>query len=170
MRIILSFVLLAGLISPLKGDELILTQQVRLSLAGAEKALAASKAKAQEMKLRVNIAVVDDGGHLLAFARLDGARPGSAPTAMTKAYTAAVMRQPTGPAGPKDAPDQFLSLSLQNAAAASGGKITTLYGGIPITVNGQVIGAIGVGGATGEQDAIIAKAGVEALIAALENK
>lgn len=148
---------------------LITKGHARLHLAGAELALQAAKSKAAEMKLKVNIAVVDDGGHLLAFARLDGARPASGYTAITKATTAATFRAATGPVPPgtKD-PDPLLNLSLQNAAAASGGKLTTLYGGVPIVVDGDVIGAIGIGGGSGEQDAEIAKAGVEALLAALK--
>ena len=102
------------------------------------------------MNLKVNIAVVDDGGHLLAFDRMDGARPASGYTAITKAITAATFRAETGPL-PKGttAPDPLLNLSLQNAAAASGGKLTTLLGGIPVVVDGQVIGGVGVGGGTG---------------------
>ena len=148
---------------------LVTRDRVGLNLAGAEAAIAAAKVKAAEMKLRVNIAVVDDGGHLLAFARLDGARPASAPTAITKAVAAATMRIPTGPVKKPDGEiDALLNLSLQNASAASGGKITTLYGGVPILVNEQVIGAVGVGGATGEQDAEIARAGIEALLKELK--
>lgn len=145
--------------------------QVKLNLAGAEAVVRAAKAQAGEMKLKVNIAVVDDGGHLLAFARMDGARPASSYTAMTKAASAATLRAPTGPlpAG-SESPNVLLSLSLQNAAAASGGKFTTLFGGAPITVDGQVIGAVGVGGATGEQDAEIARAGIQALLQALEEE
>ena len=60
-----------------------------------------------------------------------------------------------------------MNISIQNAAAASGGKITTLKGGVPIVVNGQVIGAVGVGGGSGEQDAEVAKAGIQALMDAL---
>lgn len=117
------------------------------------------------MHLNMNIAVVDDGGHLLAFERMDGARPASAYTALTKATSAATMRQPTGPLPSGTAePDPLLNLSLQNAAQSSGGKITTLHGGVPVTVDGQVIGAVGVGGGTGEQDAQVARAGVQALI------
>jgi glc operon protein GlcG len=56
----------------------------------------------------------------------------------------------------------LLNLSLQNAAMASGGKITTLYGGVPVVVDGQVIGGVGVGGGTGEQDAEVARAGIQA--------
>ena len=59
---------------------------------------------------------------------------------------------------------------MQHTAAASGGKLTTLKGGVPIVVDGQVIGAVGVGGATGEQDAEIAQAGVAALTAALASE
>jgi glc operon protein GlcG len=98
------------------------------------------------MGVKANIAVVDDGGHLLAFARMDGARPASAYTAQTKATTAATFRQETGTLPPKGEPDLLLNLSLQNAAAASGGKITTLKGGVPVVVDEQVIGAVGGGG------------------------
>ena len=120
------------------------------------------------MQLKMNIAIVDDGGHLLAFARMDGARPASGYTAMTKAVTAATFRAETGPRPAKGEPDVLLSLSLQNAAAASGGKLTTLKGGVPIVIDGQVIGAVGVGGGTGEQDAEVARAGIQALIEALK--
>src|SRR5688572_13321359 len=119
------------------------------------------------MNLNVNIAVVDDGGHLIAFARMDGARPASIYTAITKATAAATLRQPTGtlPAGGE--PDLQLNLSLEHTAAASGGKVTTLFGGVPVEVEGQVIGAVGVGGGTGKQDAEIARAGIARLIAEL---
>jgi glc operon protein GlcG len=148
---------------------LVTRNQVKLNLAGAERILAGAQAKAAQMKLKVNIAVADDGGHLLAFARMDGARPASVYTALTKATTAATVRQPTGPLPPGAAePDVFLNLSVQNAAAMSGGKFTTLYGGVPVVLDGQVIGAVGVGGATGEPDAEIARAGVEKLLSALK--
>lgn len=143
---------------------LVTRDRIQLNLAGAEAVLAAAKSKAAAMGLKVNIAIVDDGGHLLAFARLDGARPASGYTALTKAITAATFRQETGPLPPKGEPDLLLNLSLQNAALASGGKLTTLKGGVPILVQGQVIGAVGVGGGTGEQDAEIAKAGIQALL------
>lgn len=143
---------------------LIRRDQIHLTLDGARKIIAAAEAKAAEMKLRVNIAVVDDGGHMIAFERMEGARPASIYTATTKAVTAATMRQPTGPlpVGASE-PNVLLNLSLQNAAAASGGKLTTLFGGVPVVVDEQVIGGVGVGGGTGEQDAIVARAGIEAL-------
>ena len=150
---------------------LITRNQVRLNLAGAEAVLRGAKAHARKMQLSVNIAVVDDGGHLLAFARMDGARPASSYTAITKATSSATLRAATRTLPPNStSPDPLLNLSVQNAAAMSGGKFTTLYGGVPIVVDGQVVGAIGVGGATGEQDAEIASAGVAALTEALERQ
>jgi glc operon protein GlcG len=148
---------------------LVLRNQVRLTLAGAEQILAGAEKKAAEMGLKMNIAVVDDGGHMIAFARMDGARPASGYTATTKAVTAATFRAPSGPvpAG-TTAPDPLLNLSLQNAALAGGGKLTTLLGGIPVVVDDQVIGGVGVGGGTGEQDATVARAGIDAFVAALK--
>ncbi|MDB5352808.1 MAG: hypothetical protein JWN86_4055 [Planctomycetota bacterium] len=143
---------------------LIERDRIRLTLAGARKALAAAEAKAAEMNLKMNIAVVDDGGHLLAFARMDGARPASAATAQTKAISAATMRQATGPIPPRStSPDLIVNLGLSAAAASGGARVTTLYGGVPIVIDGQVVGAVGVGGATGEQDAEVAQAGAAAL-------
>jgi glc operon protein GlcG len=148
---------------------LVLRNQVRLTLSGAQVVIAAAKEKAHSLNLKVNVAVVDDGGHLIAFERMDGARPASAYTAITKATSAATFRQASGPLGSGGAnPDMLLNLSLQNAAAASGGKITTLFGGIPVVVDEQVIGAVGVGGGTGEQDSQIGKAGIAALLEQLE--
>ncbi len=145
---------------------LIVRGRVGLTLAGARRIITGAEAKASELGLKVNIAVVDDGGHLLTFSRMDGARPASGYTAITKATTAATFRQATGPVGvpPGGEPNVLLNLSLQNAAAASGGKVTTLYGGVPVVVDDQIIGAVGVGGGTGEQDAEVARAGIQAFL------
>lgn len=145
---------------------LVVRGRVGLTLSGARRVVSGAEAKAAEMGLKVNIAVVDDGGHLLTFARMDGARPASGYTAMTKATAAATFRQATGPVGvlPGVEPNVLLNLSLQNAASASGGKVTTLYGGVPILVDDQIIGAVGVGGGTGEQDADVARAGIQAFL------
>ncbi len=143
----------------------VVRDRIKLTLSGARQIIEGAEAKAAEMGLKVNIAVVDDGGHLLSFARMDDARPASGYTAITKANTAATFRQDTGPL-PKGAadPDPLLNLSIQNAASASGGKITTLYGGIAVVVDGQVVGGVGVGGGSGEQDAEIARAGVAKML------
>jgi glc operon protein GlcG len=167
--VLAAITLLAILPAPTTAAEPLVTRNhVKLTLSGAETIVRAARAKAEEMKLKVNIAIVDDGGHLIAFARMDGARPGSGYTAQTKAVTAATFRLATGPFPPGTAsPDPLLNLSLQNAAAASGGKATTLFGGVPVTIDEQIAGAVGVGGATGEQDAEIARAGIAALLEAL---
>jgi glc operon protein GlcG len=149
---------------------LVTRNRVALNLAGAELILAAARAKAAAGGWKMNVAVVDDGGHLLAFARMDGARPASAYTALTKAATAATFRQETGPLPPGGEPDLLLNLSLQNAAAAGGGKLTTLKGGVPVAIDGQVVGGVGVGGGSGEQDAEVAKAGIQALLDAIAGK
>ena len=141
--------------------------RIQLNLAGAEALIAAARQKAVALKVKMNIAVVDDGGQMLAFVRMDGARPASAATALTKAVSAATFRQETGPLRTKGEPDLLLNLSLQNAAASSGGKITALKGGVPIVVEGQVIGGVGIAGGTGEQDAEVAKAAYQSLLAAL---
>lgn len=138
--------------------------QTKLNLSGAEMMIAASRMKAAEIGVNVNISVVDDGGHLMAFARMDDARPGSVYTSMTKATAAATKRGDTGPLPNADNPNTQLSIAVENAAATSGGKFTSLKGGIAIIVDGQVIGAVGVGGASGEQDAEVASAGVQALL------
>ncbi len=158
-----------GKLVPITTSSLIVRNQVRLTLDGARRVIAGAEAKAKELNLKVNIAVVDDGGHMMAFERMDGARPASGYTATTKAVAAATFRQATGPfpAGATQ-PDLLLNLSLQNAAAASGGKVTTLHGGVPVVVEGQVIAGVGVGGGTGEQDAAIARAGIESFLADIE--
>jgi uncharacterized protein GlcG (DUF336 family) len=156
---------------PAQGKPLVIRNQVRLTLDGARTIIAAAAEHAASMNLKMNVAVVDDGGHLLSFDRMEGARPASGYTAITKANTAATFRQPTGPlpAGTSN-PDPLLNLSLQIAAQASGGKITTLLGGLPIVVDGQIIGGVGVGGGSGEQDAQVARAGVQALLDELQKR
>src|SRR5262245_17109304 len=146
---------------------LVTRDRVQLNLAGAETVLDAAKKKADSIGLKCNIAIVDDGGHLLSFARMDGARPASVATALTKAVSAATFRQETGPLPAKGDPDLLLSLSIQSA---SGGKVPTLKGGVPIVIDGQVVGAVGVGGGTGEQDMEVARAGIRALLDELNRK
>jgi len=153
-----------------KKPPLVTRERVQLNLTGAETVLEAAKKKATAMGLKMNIAIVDDGGHLLSFARMDGARPASGTTALTKAVSAATFRQETGAFPAKGEPDLLLSLGLQHAALASGGKVTTLKGGVPIVVDGQIVGAIGIGGGSGDQDVEVAKAGIQALLESLGEK
>ena len=148
--------------------ELVVRGQIKLTLAGAERVVVAARDRASVLSVAENIAVVDDGGHLLAFARMDGARPASVDTAITKAVAAATMRRETGPLfRGQMQEDNTFNLAIEHAAAANGGKVTILYGGIPIIVDGQVVGAIGVGGGSEEQDVSVGKAGAAALESAV---
>src|SRR5215470_5911194 len=111
--------------------ELVIRGQIKLTLAGAERVLLAARGRAAALSVAENIAVVDDGGHLLAFARMDGARPASVDTAITKAVAAATMRKETGPVFKGAAQeDSSFNLAIEHGAAANGGKLTILYGGI----------------------------------------
>ncbi len=169
-RLLFVLVVLVATSCPALAQEkkpLVTRGRVLLNLAGAETVLDGAKKKAASLGLKCNVALVDDGGHLLAFVRMDGARPASAATALAKAISAATFRQESGtlPAGGEA--NVILSLGIQ---VASGGKITPLKGGVPIVIDGQVVAAVGVGGGTGEQDAEVAKAGIRALLDALGEK
>lgn len=132
----------------------------KLTYEGAKAVLEAAAQKAQEMKLPISIAVVDDGGHLLVFARMDDAKPSSARVAMTKAASAALRRAATGPLPSEEKMNVLLSLGLP---LASGGSLTCVRGGLPIEWEGTVIGGIGVSAGTQAQDEEIARSGLAAL-------
>jgi glc operon protein GlcG len=132
----------------------------KLTLEGAEAALAAAKSHASQIGVPVNIAIVDDGGHLIAFARMDGAKISSVDIAITKAHSAAIRRQATGPARSGDGVNVLLSLGL---AIGSRAQQTPLRGGLPIETKGECVGAIGVSAGTEDQDVEVARAGLAAL-------
>jgi len=132
----------------------------KLTYEGAFAILEAAAAKAKVMKLPICIAVVDDGGHLLAFARKDDAKPSSAAVAITKATSAALRRAPTGPLPNEENVSVLLSLGMP---LASGGKLTCVRGGLPIVWKGTVIGGIGISAGTEQQDAEVARVAVAAL-------
>ncbi len=130
-----------------------LLPHAKLTNAGARRIIRAAAAKAEEIGQPQCIAVVDDGGHLLAFMRMDGAFALSTDTAIAKAATAAIYRTPTGEMA--DGPDIRLAIATQ-------GKRINLPGGLPIIVDGQCVGGVGIGSGTGEQDRICANAGLAA--------
>ena len=132
----------------------------KLTLEGAEAVVSAAKGHAARIGVPMNIAVVDDGGHLMAFARMDGAKLSSIDIAINKAVAAAIRRSPTGPAGTGDQVNLLLSLSL---AIASKAQQTPLRGGLPLEVRGQCVGAIGVSAGTEDQDVEVARGGAEIL-------
>ncbi len=122
-----------------------------LSLNAAMKIAAAAQAEAARRGATVVIAVVDDGGNLIVLHRLDDTQVASVEVGIGKARTAAIFRRPS-----KEFEDQIRSGRV--AARALPGA-TPLQGGLPITVDGKVVGAIGVSGNTPQEDEDIAKAG-----------
>ena len=129
-----------------------------ITLEQAEAAVNAAKQKAQELGLKMNIAVVDAGANLTAFARMDGAWLGSVDISMRKARTARYFDMPTGELGKLSQPGG----PLYNIEHSNGGLIT-FPGGLPIMSGSDVIGAIGVSGSTVDDDHTVAQAGVDAL-------
>jgi glc operon protein GlcG len=135
---------------------LITRNHAKLTLEGARAVLAAAERRATEMQVSMNIAVVDDGGHLLAFARMDGAKPSSIAISLVKARAAAMRRAPTGPAMAGDHVNVALALGL---ASAQPDQQTPIRGGLPLVVDGEVVGAIGVSAGNEDQDLEVARAG-----------
>lgn len=126
----------------------------KLTMDGVLKILQAAINKAKEMGVPQCIAVVDDGGNLLGFIKMDGAKFLSIKSCINKAIAAASIRIPTGN-HPED-----LGLKL---ALATEGMYTNLKGGLPIIIDGYTVGGIGVGSGTGEQDLEVAKAAIAVL-------
>ncbi len=132
----------------------------RLTLEGARAILAAAEKKALTIKVPMNIAIVDGGAHLLAFIRMDGAKLSSVEVALTKARAAALRWGPTGPSPAKGDPSAILSLGL---SLATDNKLTAIRGGLPLIVDGQVIGGIGASAGSEDEDVSVAQAGVDEL-------
>jgi len=125
----------------------------------AHKAVAAAMAEARNIKVPMAVTVVDTAGQLVAFDRMDNTQTGSIVVSQDKAVSAAMFRRPTK--------------AFQDALAAGGAglRILTLRGanavegGLPLVVDGKIIGAIGVSGGSAEQDGVVAKAGADAMAA-----
>jgi uncharacterized protein GlcG (DUF336 family) len=126
-----------------------------LSLEGAKKAAAAAAAEAKRNNWNVAIAVVDEHGQLIYLERLDDTQSVGVDFAIGKARTAAIYRRTTKAMEDTVAGGRNVVLTFPNAVPVEGG--------VPIVVNGKVIGAIGVSGVTAPQDAQVATAGVNAL-------
>lgn len=129
-----------------------------LDAAAATLLVDAAEAHARSLGVPQNIAVVDAGGRLLAFRRMDGAKFHSVDTALAKAVTAASIAGPSG-----GAPHEAGTL----VGIATRGAFTNLKGGLPVVVDGQVAGAIGIGSGTPDEDVACARAAVDALERAL---
>jgi len=128
-----------------------------INLESAKKAVAAAVAEARKNNWNMAVAIVDPGGYLVYFEKMDGTQTGSVDLSIEKARTAALFRRPTK--------------VFQDGVAVGGEGLRLLRltgaipidGGVPIIVDGKLIGGIGVSGGSGEQDGQVAKAGAEAV-------
>jgi len=132
-----------------------------VTLEDARRVISAAENKAQQIGQPMNIAVVDSGGNLVSHVRMDGAWIGSIDISINKAFTSRAfdistkdLAEPSQPGG------QFYGIHVSNA-----GRIRIFAGGIPLSSGegGEVVGAIGVSGGSGEQDQEVAEAGAAAL-------
>ncbi len=116
----------------------------------------AALAEAQRYGWVVSVAILDDGGHLLHFVRMDGASPASATIAIEKGRTAAVSRRPT-----KSWEDRITN---GRPAMVKMPGILPVRGGLPIVVEGSCVGGIGISGVQSHEDEQIAQAGIDAVV------
>jgi uncharacterized protein GlcG (DUF336 family) len=129
-----------------------------VTLSAAQAVVEAARARAEEIGVPMNIAVVDEGNNLTAFARMDGAWLGSIDIAKNKAYTARAFDMSTKDLAPLCQPNQ----PLFGIHASNQGQLIIFAGGIPLEAGGKVVGAVGVSGGSVEQDHDVAEAGVAA--------
>ncbi len=130
-----------------------------IQLTDARRIIAAATKKAEEIGQPMNIAVVDAGGNLLAFERMENAWIGSIDIAQKKAFTSRAFDITTKDLGThSQSGNQFFGIHASND-----GKIMIFAGGIPVKQDGVVVGAIGVSGGSGDQDHAVAEAGAAAL-------
>ncbi len=129
-----------------------------ITLAVARRIIAAGEARAEEIGQPMNIAVVDQGGNLVAHVRMDNAWMGSVDISIKKAWTARAFDISTKElAELSQSGDQFFGIHASND-----GKVMIFAGGIPLKSGGKVVGAVGVSGGLGKQDQAVAEAAAEA--------
>ena len=126
-----------------------------ITLEAAKKMMAAAEAEALKQGWRMAIAIVDEAGNLILFEKLDDTQPGSIAVATSKARTAANFKRPTKVLEDMVASGRTAFLAIEG--------LLPLQGGVPVTVDGRVIGAVGVSGGTAAQDEQVALAGIAAL-------
>ena len=130
-----------------------------IGLDDARRVIAAGEAEARQQDQPMNIAVVDAGGSLVAHVRQDGAWIGSVDIAINKAFTARAFDLPTSDLADNAQPgQQFYGIQESNH-----GRVMVFAGGMPLRTDGQIIGAVGVSGGTGDQDHAAAAAATHAL-------
>ena len=135
------------------------SQAAGLTLTGARRAIAAAQAVAREIQVAMSVAVVDSGGQLVAFDRMDGADLVGIRLAQDKAWTALVNRMPTGDLAPLVQP----GAEFYGYDSVAAGRTIVFAGGMPLERDGVLVGAVGVSGGSAEED----QRAVDAAVAAL---
>src|SRR5579862_6464724 len=129
-----------------------------ISLEDARRIMTAAEKKAIEIGQPMNIAVVDEGGNLVAHIRMDGGRFGTIDLAINKTFTSSAVEMSTKDLGMYAQPGgPFFGIHISNH-----GRIVIFAGGIPLKHGGKCAGAIGVSGGSGDQDQAVAEAGADA--------
>ncbi|WP_105422412.1 MULTISPECIES: GlcG/HbpS family heme-binding protein [Neorhizobium] len=129
----------------------------RVSLDDARVLIAGARAKAEQIRVPMCIAVTDESGQLVAFERMDGGKVASTVIAQDKAFTAAGARRTTESYGFASQP----GTPAYGINSAIGGRLVVVAGGLPIIVGGEVVGGIGLSSGTPAEDSACAQAGVD---------
>tara|TARA_R110002020_G_scaffold34327_2_gene104482 strand:+ start:1213 stop:1653 length:441 start_codon:yes stop_codon:yes gene_type:complete len=133
----------------------------RIDLTDAGILLAGARQKADEIGIPMCIAIVDESGNLVAFERMDGGKITSITIAIDKAYTAAAAKRATHEYGQASQP----GAAAYGINSAIGGRLMVVAGGLPLLVNGAVVGGIGISSGTPAQDQAVAQAGIDHFLA-----
>ena len=130
----------------------------RLDIADARALIAGACARAEEIGVPMCIAITDEGGNLVAFERMDGGKVTSSTIAIDKSFTASAAKKATHEYGAASQP----GAPAYGIAAAIGGRLMVVGGGLPVIIDGDVVGGIGVSSGTPTQDQDVAQAGIAA--------
>jgi uncharacterized protein GlcG (DUF336 family) len=134
-------------------------QQSTASLEDARRMIAGGEAKARDIGQPMNVAIVDNGGNLVAFSHMDGAWTGSVDIAIDKAFTSAMFELPTVGLAEKAQPEKpFYGIHVSNH-----GRVMIFPGGVPLKQDDQCVGAVDVSGGDNQQDQAVVEAAVSAL-------
>ena len=132
----------------------------RLDIADARALIAGARARAEEIGVPMCISITDEGGNLVAFERMDGGKVTSSTIAIDKSFTASAAKKATHEYGAASQP----GAPAYGIAAAIGGRLMVVGGGLPVIVDGDVVGGIGVSSGAPAQDQDVAQAGIDAFL------
>lgn len=135
----------------------------RLDINDAQVLIAGARAHATEIGVPMCIAITDEGGNLIAFERMDGGKVSSTTIAIDKSFTASAAKKPTHEYGAASQPGS----PAYGISSAIGGRLMVVGGGLPVLVDGQVVGGIGISSGTPVQDQACAQAGIDAFLSQL---